>query len=86
MAARVACALHPRAGLTSALDGDAQVTRAMIESAATVVVLADSTKYEMVAPHAVAELREIDLLITDAAPTWVAGAVREVVNVTITAT
>jgi DeoR/GlpR family transcriptional regulator of sugar metabolism len=76
-----ACALHPRAGLTSALDGDAQVTRAMIESAATVVVLADSTKYEMVAPHAVAELREIDVLITDAARAWVKGVVREVMVV-----
>ena len=56
-----ACALHQRAGLTSSLAGDAQVKRAMIESAAACAVLADATKHDMVAPYAVADLREIDL-------------------------
>jgi DeoR/GlpR family transcriptional regulator of sugar metabolism len=75
-----ACALHQRAGLTSSLAGDAQVKRAMIESAAACAVLADSTKHDLVAPYAVAELREIDLVITDAAPVWLGGMVREVVR------
>ncbi len=75
-----ACALHPRAGLTSTLKGDAQVKRAMIESAATVAVLADASKHDMVSPYAVSELREIDLVVTDNAPSWLAGTVREVVR------
>lgn len=76
-----ACALHPRAGLTSTVKGDAQVKRAMIESAATVAVLADSTKHDLVSPYAVAELREIDLVLTDDAPSWLSTTVRELVKV-----
>ena len=75
-----ACALHQRAGLTSSLAGDAQVKRAMIESAAACAVLADATKHDMVAPYAVADLREIDLVISDDGPAWLAGTVREVVR------
>jgi DeoR/GlpR family transcriptional regulator of sugar metabolism len=75
-----ACALHQRAGLTTSLAGDAQVKRAMIESAAHCAVLADATKHDMVAPYAVVDLREIDVVISDAEPSWLAGAVREVVR------
>ena len=75
-----ACALHQRAGLTTSLAGDAQVKRAMIESAAHCAVLADATKHDMVAPYAVVDLREIDVVISDAGPSWLAGAVREVVR------
>jgi DeoR/GlpR family transcriptional regulator of sugar metabolism len=76
-----ACALHPRAGLTSTLKGDAQVKRAMIESARTATVAADSTKHDLVSPYAVAELREIDLVISDEAPSWLSATIREVVKV-----
>ena len=75
-----ACALHQRAGLTTSIAGDAHVKRAMIESAANCAVLADATKHDMVAPYAVADLREIDLVISDAGPSWLAGTVREVVR------
>jgi hypothetical protein len=34
-----------------------------------------------VAPYAVADLREIDLVISDAGPSWLSGTVREVVRV-----
>jgi DeoR/GlpR family transcriptional regulator of sugar metabolism len=75
------CALHPRAGLTSTSLGDAQVKRAMIESSATCVVLVDATKHGVVAPHAVAPLGAVDLVISDAAPQWLVEAVGEVVHV-----
>ena len=75
-----ACAIHQRAGLTSSLAGDAQVKRAMIESAAACAVLTDSSKHDMVAPYAVADLREIDLVISDAVPAWLGGLVGEVVK------
>lgn len=75
-----ACAIHQRAGLTSAFAGDAQVKRAMIESAASCAVLTDSSKHDTVAPYAVADLREIDLVISDAVPAWLGGLVGEVVR------
>jgi len=74
-----ACALHQRAGLTSSLARDAQIKRAMIESAAACAILTDSSKHDTVAPYAVANLREIDLVISDAVPSWLSGTVGEVV-------
>jgi DeoR/GlpR family transcriptional regulator of sugar metabolism len=75
------CALHARAGLTSTFPGDAQVKRAMIDAAAMCVVLVDASKHGVVAPHAVAPLDAIDLVISDAAPKWLVESVGEVVRV-----
>jgi DeoR/GlpR family transcriptional regulator of sugar metabolism len=77
-----ACAVHRRAGITSTFAGDAQVKRAMIDAAATRVVLVDASKHDVVAPHAVADLSAIDLVISDAAPRWLVEAVGEVVQAT----
>jgi DeoR/GlpR family transcriptional regulator of sugar metabolism len=73
-----ACAIHPRLGLTTIFEGDARLKRAMIDSAAQVVVLADATKHDTVAPFAVAGLNEVDHVITDAEPAWLRSAVRRV--------
>ena len=67
-----ACALHPRMGITSQDSSDAAAKRAMIASAARRIVLADASKLDMVAPHAVCALAEADLVISDAAPAWLA--------------
>ncbi len=73
-----ACALHARAGLTSVLAGDAQLKRAMIDAAAACAVLSDSSKHDTVAPYAVADLREIDLFISDVTPPWLVSVAKEV--------
>ncbi|MCU0635410.1 MAG: DeoR/GlpR family DNA-binding transcription regulator [Gemmatimonadaceae bacterium] len=77
-----ACAVHPRAGITSTFTGDAAVKRAMIDSAATRVVLVDASKHGIIAPHAVADLAAIDLVVTDAVPRWLVEAVGEVLQAT----
>lgn len=60
------CAVHPRAGVTATYPPDAEVKRAMIESANRAVLLADHTKIGEITPHLVAPLEAIDTIITDA--------------------
>jgi DeoR/GlpR family transcriptional regulator of sugar metabolism len=62
-----ACALHARLGVTSVDASDAASKRAMVECAATRVLLADSSKLGTVAPHAVCGLEALDRVICDAA-------------------
>lgn len=76
-----ACALHPRLGLSSSHAGDAQLKRAMLESALQRVVLADASKFELVQPQVVAGLDQVDLVISDAVPKWLRDAVTAVERV-----
>ncbi|WP_395691420.1 DeoR/GlpR family DNA-binding transcription regulator [Piscinibacter sp.] len=69
-----ACALQPRAGLTAHDPQEAALKRAMIDGAALRVLLTDATKLDVVAPCAVARLDELDRVISDGAPPWLAAA------------
>lgn len=71
-----ACALHPRAGLTAHDPQEASLKRTMVEGAARRIVLSDATKLDVVAACAVCPLDEIDAVISDAAPDWLAGRVK----------
>lgn len=69
-----ACGLDAKAGITAQFGEDAQLKRAMLASAARSVVLADSRKLGLVAPYFVADLAELDHLVTDIAPDTLDGA------------
>lgn len=71
-----ACALHARLGLTSIDAEDAAFKRAMIEASARRVLLTDASKLDTVAPHAVCDIRELDLVISDESPAWLTAAVK----------
>jgi DeoR/GlpR family transcriptional regulator of sugar metabolism len=71
-----ACALHPRAGLTAHIAQEAPIKHAMVEGAARRIVLADATKLEVVEPNAVADWADLDAVISDAAPPWLAAQVK----------
>lgn len=71
-----ACALHPRAGLTANDTQEAAIKRAMVDGAAQRIVISDATKLDVVAPCAVAPLDTLDLVISDAAPRWLAAQVK----------
>ena len=77
-----ACALHPRLGLSASHAGDAQLKRAMLDGAQQRVLLADASKFELVQPHRVAGLDQIDTVISDAAPKWLRAAVKTLERVT----
>jgi DeoR/GlpR family transcriptional regulator of sugar metabolism len=59
------CGLHPEVGVTANDLEEAQVKRAMIESAAAVVALADRDKLGTAMPVVVAQIDVITTLITD---------------------
>jgi DeoR/GlpR family transcriptional regulator of sugar metabolism len=59
------CGLHPKVGVTANDLEEAQVKRAMIESAAAVVALADHDKLGTAMPVVVAPIDVITALITD---------------------
>ncbi|WP_250197347.1 DeoR/GlpR family DNA-binding transcription regulator [Aquincola tertiaricarbonis] len=65
-----ACALHERTGVTAWQPGDAAIKRAMVAGAVRRVVLCDASKLGDVAPCAVAELAELDHVITDGEPAF----------------
>jgi DeoR/GlpR family transcriptional regulator of sugar metabolism len=65
-----ACAVHPRLGLSCSQVGDAQTKRAMLASSVKCVLLADASKFDLIQPELVAELSQMDLVITDSAPDW----------------
>lgn len=65
-----ACALHERTGVTAWQPGDAAIKRAMVAGAVRRVVLCDASKLDDVAPCAVAELAELDHVITDGEPAY----------------
>jgi DeoR/GlpR family transcriptional regulator of sugar metabolism len=59
------CSLHPDVGVTT-LDGDeAYVKRAMVASAGEVIALATADKLRTASPWVVAQLADLDHLVTD---------------------
>lgn len=76
-----ACAVHPRLGLSASHAGDAALKRAMLECAQQRVLLADTSKFDLVQSQAVAGLDQVDVVISDAAPKWLRSAVTTVERV-----
>ena len=60
-----ACAVHPQQGLTATQLADAELKRAMLKASVRTAVLADHSKFDQLVPHWVADLSEIQLLVTD---------------------
>lgn len=58
-------ALDPGLGAMDASLDEAQIARAMIRNARTLTVLADATKFDRHAAHAVCTTEDIDLVISD---------------------
>jgi DeoR/GlpR family transcriptional regulator of sugar metabolism len=59
------CSLHPDVGVTTLDDEEAYVKRAMVASAGEVIALATADKLRTASPWVVAQLAEIDHLVTD---------------------
>ncbi len=59
------CSLHPDVGVTTPDDEEAYVKRAMVASAGEVMALATADKLRMASPWVVAQLADIDHLVTD---------------------
>ena len=59
------CSLHPDVGVTSPDDEEAYVKRAMVASAGEVIALATADKLRTASPWVVAQLADIDHLVTD---------------------
>jgi DeoR/GlpR family transcriptional regulator of sugar metabolism len=61
-----ACTAHPQGGLTVRHRDEAAVVRAVVDGARRVVALATADKLGTVGPYPVAELKRVDMLVTDA--------------------
>jgi DeoR/GlpR family transcriptional regulator of sugar metabolism len=59
------CSLHPDIGVTTLDDEEAYVKRAMVASAGEVIALATADKLRTASPWVVAQLADIDHLVTD---------------------
>jgi DeoR/GlpR family transcriptional regulator of sugar metabolism len=59
------CSLHPDVGVTTSDDEEAYVKRAMVASAGEVIALATADKLRTASPWVVAQLADIDYLVTD---------------------
>jgi DeoR/GlpR family transcriptional regulator of sugar metabolism len=59
------CSLHPDVGVTTLNDEEAYVKRAMVASAGEVIALATADKLRTASPWVVAQLADIDHLVTD---------------------
>ena len=59
------CSLHPDVGVTTLDDEEAHVKRAMVASAGEVIALATADKLRTASPWVVAQLADIDHLVTD---------------------
>jgi DeoR/GlpR family transcriptional regulator of sugar metabolism len=59
------CSLHPDVGVTTTDDEEAYVKRAMVASAGEVIALATADKLRTASPWVVAQLADIDHLVTD---------------------
>jgi DeoR/GlpR family transcriptional regulator of sugar metabolism len=59
------CSLHPDVGVTTPDDEEASVKRAMVASAGEVIALATADKLRTASPWVVAQLADIDHLVTD---------------------
>ena len=64
------CALHPQAGMTATHCEDATLKRTMLRSGMKAVLLTDHGKFDQVAPHFVAPLSALHVVVTDVAADW----------------
>lgn len=60
--------IDPEGGLSTYSEDEAHVTRAMVEAASRVIVLADHTKFRSARLHRICGLRRIAILVTDRQP------------------
>ncbi|WP_243698735.1 DeoR/GlpR family DNA-binding transcription regulator [Paracoccus alkanivorans] len=60
--------IDPDGGLSTYSEDEAHVTRAMVEAASRVIVLADHTKFRGARLHRICGLRRIAILVTDRNP------------------
>lgn len=60
------CAVHPEAGLTVRLREEAAVVRAALAGAGRLIALAMAEKLGTISSYPVAELKDLDVLVTDA--------------------
>lgn len=65
-----ACAVHPQLGVTASEAGDAAIKRAMLLVSQSAILLADQTKCNATAPHAIAPLSRFSHWHSDRAPAW----------------
>jgi DeoR/GlpR family transcriptional regulator of sugar metabolism len=59
------CSLHPDVGVTAPDSEEADAKRAMVASAGEVIALATADKLSTASPWVVAQLADIDHLVTD---------------------
>jgi DeoR/GlpR family transcriptional regulator of sugar metabolism len=62
------CSLHPEAGVTTNDHDESHVKRAMVACAGEVIALATADKLRTASPWVVAQLADVDHLVTDGAP------------------
>lgn len=60
--------IHPEAGITDFNINEALIAQAMIEQTEKIIVLADATKLDQIAPFEVASLHQLDYLVCNARP------------------
>jgi DeoR family glycerol-3-phosphate regulon repressor len=75
--------IHPTAGLTNHHPIEAAASRLAMSHCSTVTVLADGDKLETIAHNQVAGIHDVDLLITDSAPSAEFSAELDSADVTV---
>lgn len=60
-----AAGIHPELGLTCYHDFHVSIKRKLMNSTGQIILVADSTKFGMLSPVYFADLKEIDILVTD---------------------
>jgi DeoR/GlpR family transcriptional regulator of sugar metabolism len=75
------CSLHPDVGVTTPDDEEAYVKRAMVASAGEVIALATADKLRTASPWVVAQLADIDHLVTDGSAALTRAYTRAGINV-----
>lgn len=75
--------IHPQAGMTNHHPFEAAASQKAMSHCSSVVVLADSDKLETIAVNKIADIDQIDLLITNAAPSAEFGAALDAADVAV---
>ncbi len=75
--------IHPTAGMTNFHPFEAAASQKAMSHCGSVVVLADADKLETIAPNKIADLDQIDLLITNEPPATEFSAALDAADVTV---
>ena len=78
--------IHPKAGITNHHPLEAAATQAAMSHCASTIVLADSDKLETIAANKIADLDQIDVLITNTHPSAEFSAALKAAYVAVTTT